>query len=42
VEWDEIHKIHSVVEKGINHFKDSYCIDGRRIQNEKLDFLVLR
>lgn len=34
-EWDETYKIRSVVEKGINHFKDSYCIAGRRTQNEK-------
>lgn len=34
-EWDETYKIRSVVEKGINHFKDSYCLDGRRTQNEK-------
>jgi hypothetical protein len=34
-EWDETYKIRSVVEKGINHFKDSYCLSGRRTQNEK-------
>ena len=34
-EWDETYRIRSVVEKGINHFKDSYCIAGRRTQNEK-------
>jgi hypothetical protein len=34
-EWDETYKIRSVVEKGINHFKDSYCLAGRRTQNEK-------
>ncbi len=34
-EWFETYKIRSVVEKGINHFKDSYCLAGRRTQNEK-------
>lgn len=34
-EWDETYKTRSVVEKGINHFKDSYCLAGRRTQNEK-------
>lgn len=34
-EWDKTYKIRSVVEKSINHFKDSYCLAGRRTQNEK-------
>lgn len=34
-EWDETYKIRSVVEKSINHFKDSFCLAGRRTQNEK-------
>lgn len=34
-EWEETYKIRSVVEKSINHFKDSYCIAGRKTQNEK-------
>jgi hypothetical protein len=34
-EWGETYKIRSVVEKSINHFKDSFCIAGRRTQNEK-------
>ena len=34
-EWDETYKTRSVVEKNINHFKGSYCLAGRRTQNEK-------
>lgn len=34
-EWDETYKIRSVVEKSINHFKDSFCLSDRRTQNEK-------
>ena len=34
-EWNDTYKIRSVVEKSINHFKDSYCLAGRRTQNEK-------
>lgn len=34
-EWDKTYKIRSVVEKSINHFKDSYCISERKTQNEK-------
>lgn len=34
-EWDDTYKIRVVVEKSINHFKDSYCIAGRKTQNEK-------
>ncbi len=34
-EWEQTYKIRGVVEKSINHFKDSYCIAGRKTQNEK-------
>ena len=34
-EWDSTYKIHINVEKAINHFKDSFCVAGRKTQNEK-------
>lgn len=34
-EWKDTHKIRVNVEKSINHFKDSFCVAGRRTQNEK-------
>jgi transposase len=34
-EWDETYKTRTVVEQSINHFKDSFCIAGRKTQNEK-------
>lgn len=34
-EWDNTYKIRVAVEKTINHYKDSYCLAGRRTQNEK-------
>lgn len=34
-EWNSTYKIRAVVEKSINHFKDSFCLAGRRTQNEK-------
>ena len=34
-EWEETYKIRSVVEQLINHFKESFCIAGRKTQNEK-------
>lgn len=34
-EWGEAYKIRSVVEQSINHFKESFCIAGRKTQNEK-------
>lgn len=34
-EWKETYKIRSVVEQSINHFKESFCIAGRKTQNEK-------
>lgn len=34
-EWDAVYKIRGNVEKSINHFKDSFCIAGRKTRNEK-------
>ena len=34
-EWDDTYKIRVTIEKSINHFKDSFCIAGRKTQNEK-------
>ena len=34
-EWKDTYKIRVNVEKSINHFKDSFCVAGRRTQNEK-------
>lgn len=34
-DWDGVYKIRSVVEQSINHFKESFCIAGRKTQNEK-------
>lgn len=34
-EWHETYKIRAVVEQSINHFKDSFCIAGRKTQNSK-------
>jgi len=34
-EWDETYKIRVVVEKSINHFKDSFCLAERKTHNEK-------
>ena len=34
-QWDETYKIRVNVEKSINHFKDSFCLAGRKAQNEK-------
>lgn len=33
--WDSTYKIRVNVEKSINHFKDSFCVAGRKTQNEK-------
>lgn len=30
-EWDDTYKIRVTVEKSINHFKDSFCISGRKL-----------
>ncbi len=34
-EWGNTYKIRVNVEKSINHFKDSFCVAGRKTQNEK-------
>ncbi|AGX42187.1 hypothetical protein FHU23_000959 [Clostridium saccharobutylicum] len=34
-EWNNTYKIRVAVEKNINHFKDSYCVAGRKTQNEQ-------
>ena len=34
-EWKDTYKVRVNVEKSINHFKDSFCVAGRRTQNEK-------
>lgn len=34
-EWDSIYKTRTTVERSINHFKDSFCLAGRKTQNEK-------
>ncbi len=34
-EWDNTYKIRVNVEKSISHFKDSFCVAGRKTQNEK-------
>jgi hypothetical protein len=33
-EWDNTYKIRTVVERDINHIKDSLYLAGRRTQNE--------
>lgn len=33
-QWIETYKLRSVVEKSINHFKDSFCLANRKTQNE--------
>jgi hypothetical protein len=33
-DWDETYKIRVTVEKSINHFKDSFCVAGRRTRNQ--------
>lgn len=42
-EWDSTCKVRVNVEKTINHFKDSFCVEARKTQNEKTlhsDFLL--
>jgi len=34
-EWQSTYKIRVNVEKAINHFKDCFCVAGRKTQNEK-------
>lgn len=33
-EWDSTYKIRTYVERAIHHFKDSFCLAGRKTQNE--------
>ncbi|MBQ9305805.1 MAG: hypothetical protein IJ208_22245 [Butyrivibrio sp.] len=33
--WNETYKIRTTVERSINHFKDSFCLAGRKTQNAK-------
>lgn len=34
-DWNHTYKIRTTVERSINHFKDSFCLAGRKTQNEK-------
>lgn len=34
-EWEQTYKIRVNVEKSINHFKNSFCVAGRKTRNEK-------
>lgn len=34
-EWAETYKVRTYVERSINHIKDSFCLAGRKTQNEK-------
>ena len=34
-EWTSTYKIRVNVEKAINHFKECFCVAGRKTQNEK-------
>lgn len=34
-QWNDTYKIRVNVEKAVNHFKDGFCVAGRRTQNEK-------
>jgi hypothetical protein len=34
-DWDETYKTRTVVERSIGHFKDSFCLAGRRTRNTK-------
>jgi len=34
-EWKDTYKVRVNVEKSISHFKDSFCVAGRRAQNER-------
>ena len=33
LEWDNTYKVRVTVEKSINHFKDSFCVAGRKTRN---------
>lgn len=41
-EWDNTYKMRVNVEKSIHHFKDSFCVAGRKMQNEKTLHVDLR
>ncbi|MDR2022233.1 MAG: transposase [Hungatella sp.] len=34
-EWDSTYKIRVNIEKSINHFKNAFCVSGRKTRNEK-------
>lgn len=34
-EWDKTYKVRTYVERSINYIKDSFCLAGRKTQNEK-------
>lgn len=34
-DWISTYKFRTTVERSINHFKDSFCLAGRKTQNEK-------
>lgn len=34
-DWDDTYKVRTTVERSINHVKDSFCLAGRKTQNEK-------
>jgi hypothetical protein len=34
-EWQQIYKIRGVVEQSLNHFKDSFCVAGRKTRNAR-------
>ncbi len=34
-EWVDTYKIRAVVEKGINHFKNCFCLEDRKTRDEK-------
>jgi len=34
-QWDNTYKIRTAVERSISHFKDSFCLNGRRTFNDK-------
>jgi len=33
--WDDTYKIRTSVERSINHFKENFCVSGRKTQNDK-------
>ena len=33
--WENTYKIRTAVERSISHFKDSFCLSGRRTFNDK-------